>query len=376
MSVALMVCDMNLFSARPLITSALTAIAAVVCLQAHAGTTAHVSAVNWDEWRSAYAESKAETTSVLSGLGDGSGTVGLEFIFAGAGTATGSGFGHALLRFVNAKGIPENDAVLALVADVSDQPTIDPIKGLFGGYAITVEANRLANVVRSYAIDQKRSLTRYVVPSTLEQRKSLLASYNAIFKQDKKHAEGYRFATKNCSSVLQKLLLLSGIAPMPMIATTPALVSQALRDSLVSPYPGLEIVNPVELQIRLTCLSQLDCDFVQFRLKDLIQFATVESLSIDSKRLRPLVNEIARRRSLGEVERDALPLKALPLVFYRPLSEVSLETEQIHSVWIREILKSNCSALTEQLNIVDISPLYRGSQALQSYKRIANQLCL
>ena len=113
---------------------------------------------------------------------------GIELVVAApTGKSIESRFGHAMIKFVAEKEVPQgNDFILSLVADVNT-PKISYLKGIFGGYTVYPTLERYREVHSSYIKNQNRKLDRYAIHSDHAMRAK-------VFKSMQKYIESYHRA--------------------------------------------------------------------------------------------------------------------------------------------------------------------------------------
>lgn len=92
--------------------------------------------------------------------------IGLELVIAAPTDATGSQWGHSMLRFVDNVGNNADDIVVGFVADV-DAMKLNTFKGMgmFGGYATSPDIQSFRHFIQNYIKNQDRPLERYIIPS-------------------------------------------------------------------------------------------------------------------------------------------------------------------------------------------------------------------
>ena len=99
-----------------------------------------------------------------------------------------SRWGHALMRFVDNFGEPENDLVLGYIAYVNTK--IHYLKGLSGKYlTLMPQLLSLRTVHKNYTYGQNRSLERYIISSDKNFRKKLIKNLTVEIKRISKSLE-------------------------------------------------------------------------------------------------------------------------------------------------------------------------------------------
>ncbi len=160
-----------------------------------------------------------------------------------------SRWGHAMLRFVDG-GDPFDDAIVAFVAS-PDGPRLSLWKGLFGGYRVVPELGSLAWALGAYVRDQLRPVSRWVIPSTPEQRTTLVATLER-WSANADHAGDYTFVGNNCAWAMARFLADAGVAPLPesdvLSGHVPTRLAGQLRGHL---RPAPPIPTPGELLARV-----------------------------------------------------------------------------------------------------------------------------
>jgi len=170
---------------------------------------------------------------------------GIELIVAGAiDQRVESRFGHSLLRFVFNEGPAVEDLVLSFVALV-DEPMLDYRKGVNGGYQVLAMVTPLGRVLQTYLEGEERQLDRYVIPTNLEMRKSLIENLRKGISTA--HGFGvYKFFSSNCAGVLVRLLNQSGVPAGPQLPIPSALPEQmAARHLTPFAYMPVPTVAPI-----------------------------------------------------------------------------------------------------------------------------------
>jgi Domain of unknown function (DUF4105) len=137
---------------------------------------------------------------------------GIELLFGGQGQAWASRFGHVALRVVvcpkvtsTTRQCDENLAehlVLGYLAGV-DTLDIDALRGMFGGYPATLNANAFMNVYREYAINEFREIYSLPLQLAATRQRQVLRELSEVHWQ---YVDQYWFATNNCATMLQQAL--------------------------------------------------------------------------------------------------------------------------------------------------------------------------
>lgn len=174
------------------------------------------------------------------------GLVGVELLIAeGTRRPVQSRWGHAMLRFVDG-GDPFDDAVLAFVA-APDGPRLSLWKGLVGGYPVVPELGSLAWALGAYVRDQLRPVSRWVVPTSAEERARTVGTLDRWRRQPELGGT-YTFAGNNCAWAMARFLAEAGVAPLPapdvLASHVPTQLAGQLRDHL---RPAPSIPTPGEL---------------------------------------------------------------------------------------------------------------------------------
>lgn len=185
--------------------------------------------------------------------------VGVEVIIAaGTDSAVYSKWGHALLRFVDNDGIWSNDITLNFVALVNT-PKLSLFKGVTGGYEVLPEIKTLYDFWLQYVQTEDRSLERYIIPTTPELVKKLLATLKS-WREDSSKLGNYKFIGNNCVGVLSKLLSESGIIPSHKKAIVPTNFGTKLDEMFLSPFEKLVVKSPFYILPKVANLLDISPD--------------------------------------------------------------------------------------------------------------------
>ncbi len=176
--------------------------------------------------------------------------VGVElWIAEGTRRPVQSRWGHAMLRFVDG-GDPFDDAIVAFVAS-PDGPRLSLWTGLLGGYPVVPELGSLAWALGAYVRDQLRPVSRWVLPTTPEQRTTLVATLER-WQANADLAGDYTFVGNNCAWAMARFLADAGVAPLPesdvLASHVPTRLAGQLRGQL---RPAPPIPTPAELLARV-----------------------------------------------------------------------------------------------------------------------------
>jgi hypothetical protein len=127
---------------------------------------------------------------------------------------------------------PDGDAI---------ESVIQSLKGLSGGFLTVMDRQTLAQTVKSYTIEQDRNLQRYALNLSEAQKESLL---NRLFIAKKNYKSSYYFFSKNCASVLMKVIAQGigndAIAHFdPLVSPPNTLIGLLLKNGIATPvYPS------------------------------------------------------------------------------------------------------------------------------------------
>lgn len=176
--------------------------------------------------------------------------VGVElWIAEGTRRPVQSRWGHVMLRFVDG-GDPFDDAIVAFVAS-PDGPRLSLWKGLVGGYPVVPELGSLAWALGAYVRDQLRPVTRWVIPTSPEQRAGMVTTLER-WQTHAHHAGDYTFVGNNCAWAMARFLADAGVAPLPegdiLASHVPTRLAGQLRGQL---RPAPPIPTPGELLARV-----------------------------------------------------------------------------------------------------------------------------
>lgn len=131
-----------------------------------------------------------------------------DFFLVASGVAGESRFGHVTLRFKMCKKslqpdevCPEEeqaqDLVVTYAADLRNETSINPFKGLMGKYFSATSITYLDTALENYVYLENRQLEAYPLKLTMEQKNNLVLQVLTDFWS----FEGnYKFITKNCST--------------------------------------------------------------------------------------------------------------------------------------------------------------------------------
>lgn len=121
------------------------------------------------------------------------------------------------------------------------ESVIQSLKGLSGGFLTVMDRQTLAQTLKSYTIEQDRNLLRYALNLSKEQKACLL---NRLFIAKKNYKSGYYFFSKNCASVLMKVIA-QGIGNDavahfdPLVSPPNTLIGLLLQNGIATPiYPS------------------------------------------------------------------------------------------------------------------------------------------
>lgn len=136
----------------------------------------------------------------------------VHLLFAGKGEAMMSRFGHIAFRLIVC---PEEDRsaeacesnlyehlVLGYMAHV-DTFSISPLKGFFGGYRAHLVAGKFMDAYEQYAIGEFRDI--YSLPLEMD-KDDIRFFVRALSEVHWSYSGEYRFITRNCSTMAQRLL--------------------------------------------------------------------------------------------------------------------------------------------------------------------------
>ncbi|MES2803690.1 MAG: DUF4105 domain-containing protein [Bdellovibrionota bacterium] len=114
-------------------------------------------------------------------------------------------FGHSTIRLIMGNN-PLDDVIIGPEAFVND-PEVDSVKGMAGGYTIIPRMMNFLDFMISYHRGEYRSIIRTLVPTTLQMRKNLIDAISELNNNPLSFGkDGYKFKTNNCASIVLKLL--------------------------------------------------------------------------------------------------------------------------------------------------------------------------
>lgn len=121
-------------------------------------------------------------------------------------------FGHTMIRFVYT-GFDENfkrphryfqDHVASFVPDpLGDQ--VNLLNSQLGTIPLTLELRSFGNFASAYISNSKRSIRRFIIPTTKEERESIKAKVDGYI-QNPDQLGGYKLLFNNCTTILAELL--------------------------------------------------------------------------------------------------------------------------------------------------------------------------
>jgi len=130
--------------------------------------------------------------------------IGLELVVAGEGQAMMSNWGHVMFRLVQNQMNPEQDLVISFSANTKGED-VSYLKGVFGGYELTLDLQTLGTFRDTYVLNEDRHLIRLILPSTVEARNELISEIIKL-GDDNKLLGNYSFLGNNCAVALLRLL--------------------------------------------------------------------------------------------------------------------------------------------------------------------------
>jgi hypothetical protein len=250
---------------------------------------------------------------------------GIELIIAGPiDHQIESRFGHSLLRFVGSGRSPINDKVLSFGADI-DEPILSYAKAVVGSYAIIAEVQSFGEFIKRYVENENRSLSRYIIPTTPEMRKNLIAKLRERVENPHKMGR-YKYFTNNCVGALLAYLRDSNI-PVIEQKEVPSMLPWQMESQYLSPYPAL--VTSTSMALLNDLATGLKVPVNQLRaghwprsaipLLQTLDVARVTQLFYESPPSDPIVRQEMKRRiqEAGTVQLERVyKLMPLPKVAY------------------------------------------------------------
>lgn len=198
---------------------------------------------------------------------------GIEILVTAQGSDIESFFGHGQIRFVGTGKTPREDLVLGFEAQIipSDAKSFFGIpvyiKGIFGGYRAVPVLRTIDETWNLYSFKKNRPTYRFIIPSNPTLRKNLINTIKEwmqnINKNESNPLQSYAFISKNCITLLMKLIEDSGFAFSGSLGgayskskikwklntgiqgiMTPHDAFYILRQELLNPYLPLIISSP------------------------------------------------------------------------------------------------------------------------------------
>ena len=306
--------------------------------------------------------------------------IGIELLLAGQGDQLGSGNGHAMLRFVSATGQPLNDIVISFVADVTD-PSLDIIKAVNGSYTAIISAETLNSTLARYVYGEQRDLTRFPIPTSLEQREKLLSILKEIANRPPRDATTYAFAWRNCMTLLLKTLNEATILKLNSFDVRPSEIPRVVEQSLLSPYPGIRMVSRKRLE-KIAGLIPSDvaswanrADVVKrIPVRELLQMIILHFKDFESGAIAQLMAEVPKGAEIDAARKDPFRVEPLAVDYYQ--QENSFATSPA-TYWSPELLKNHCRiiGLTLRADSLYGQPLTTHREAWKIFEPLASQLC-
>tara|TARA_Y100001936_G_scaffold251861_1_gene309384 strand:- start:1164 stop:2624 length:1461 start_codon:yes stop_codon:yes gene_type:complete len=176
--------------------------------------------------------------------------VGLELLVAEPNdTNTSEKFGHTLLRFIDGDGKWYNDAVLSFSVKI-DENGLSYIGTLTNKYPIRVQLKHMDSFWKNYIVKSSRPISRYIIPSTPEQRVRLFENFKSRFLSDEGFGK-YGLTTNNCMTILMDLFEASGIASVEDDYIIPKNADQMVYENFMSPYAKMEFSSNKDLHVEV-----------------------------------------------------------------------------------------------------------------------------
>lgn len=208
-----------------------------------------------------------------------------------------SRFGHTFLRIVGSGKTPSEDIIISFIAQTPyDFRYLD---GITGAYPVTIQAITLEQTLDQYVVNEGRVVTAIIVPSTNEGRRSLIENLIRMHKEPKNNGHYYFFG-RNCTSVLQAILVQNNIISILSETQFPTKIDDVFLTNGVSVFPKRSIMDPKELALRYLdgdnsaeLHSQWGHLFFSNKEDDSARLARFHHLA--SKGDRPLLSSFANR---------------------------------------------------------------------------------
>lgn len=241
---------------------------------------------------------------------------GLELVIIDSGSdEVESNWGHLYLRFVGSGVTPFEDTTVQAVA-----LTLPPdfglkrfFKGIFGGFWIVLEFEKLNQIVVKSCSSEFRGFSRTIIPSTRELRIHLLETLKGI-NNVRTGKDRYYFLTNNCTSYTSWLLNSAGFAQLPApVPFFPKHASLHFRRSFISPWPDVNGVSKKELHPYLD-LWQVR-SWKEFSTLNLQRLLAFRGSDLGANRVN-VVKELSLRKDIQPMDR-VYGINILPMDFYQ-----------------------------------------------------------
>ena len=181
--------------------------------------SSYIKNKKWNNARQESLDDNQRNLNYLRGQFEKNQIMGLEVVIAAAKKSFSSGFGHAMLRFVDQRDYFESHLILSFVGDINEKK-LSLRKGLFGGYRVLPKIGEFKEMWDKYVFGEKRELKRYIIPTTQEERKALSEVLFQWIANPVKFKE-YKFVENNCASLLSDLLKDSKIINKKVTSVVP-----------------------------------------------------------------------------------------------------------------------------------------------------------
>lgn len=113
-----------------------------------------------------------------------------------------SKWGHTMMRFVDNVRSSNNDISLGFIADL-ESPKTNYVKGLIGGYPVYPILKTMSGFTEQYIKGEDRALDRYVIPTTPEMVKDMVAKLRLIV--DELNQKNYASLEEEAARLKSKL---------------------------------------------------------------------------------------------------------------------------------------------------------------------------
>ena len=122
--------------------------------------SSYIKNKKWNNARQESLDDNQRNLNYLRGQFEKNQIMGLEVVIAAAKKSFSSGFGHAMLRFVDQRDYFESHLILSFVGDINEKK-LSLRKGLFGGYRVLPKIGEFKEMWDKYVLEKKRIKTIY-----------------------------------------------------------------------------------------------------------------------------------------------------------------------------------------------------------------------